>query len=74
MCTDSVVSCSHEIGAPAEEIEITPAMIEAGLEAFEKCHFTSMEGYDMLRALPLAFKAMSRKREESRLESTGTPR
>jgi hypothetical protein len=41
------------------EIEVTPEMIEAALAAIEPFAFTSMDGYDMERALPAAFKAMS---------------
>jgi hypothetical protein len=40
------------------DIEVTPAMVEAAREAIEPFAFTSMDGYDMERALPAAFKAM----------------
>lgn len=64
MCTDSAVALAT--GAPGKEIEVTPEMIEAAMEAIEDCRFTSMEGYDLLRAIPLVFKAMTKRREESR--------
>jgi hypothetical protein len=48
------------------EIDVTPEMIDAGRDAMEEYAFTSMEGYDMRRALPAAFKAMLRRYEESR--------
>jgi hypothetical protein len=41
------------------EVEVTPAMIEAALAAMEPFAFTSMEGYDMEKALAAAFRAMS---------------
>jgi hypothetical protein len=41
------------------EIEVTPEVIEAAWKAIEPFAFTSMEGYDMEKALPAAFKAMS---------------
>lgn len=40
------------------EIKVTPEMIEAAREAIEPYAFTSMDGYDMERALPAAFRAM----------------
>lgn len=40
------------------EIKITPAMIEAARDAMEPYAFTSMEGYDMDKAIPAAFRAM----------------
>jgi hypothetical protein len=40
------------------EIEVTPEMIEAALSAMEPYAFTSIEGYDMEKALPAAFRAM----------------
>lgn len=50
-------------------IEVTPEMIEAALAAMEPYAFSSMEGYDMERALPAAFKAMTEtfKRSKCRL-------
>jgi hypothetical protein len=43
---------------PTYTIEITPEMIEAARAAIEPYAFTSMEGYDMEKALPAAFRAM----------------
>ena len=40
------------------EIEVTPEMIEAAYRAIEPYAFTSMEGYNMEKALPAAFRAM----------------
>jgi hypothetical protein len=40
-------------------------MIDAALAAIEPFALTSADGYDMLKALPAAFRAMSKKREES---------
>lgn len=51
---------------PEGGIEVTDEMIDAGLAAIEPYVLTSMDGYDMLKALPAAFRAMSKKREESR--------
>jgi hypothetical protein len=48
------------------EIEVTPEMLDAGRDAMEEHAFTSMEGYDMEKALPAAFKAMIRRYRESR--------
>ena len=45
---------------PENRIEVTPEMIEAGLAAMEPFAFTSMDGYDMEKALPAAFKAMAK--------------
>jgi hypothetical protein len=42
----------------AEEIPVTDDMIDAGLAAIEPFAFTSMEGYDMGKVLPAAFRAM----------------
>jgi hypothetical protein len=49
-----------------DDIPVTPEMVEAGLAAMEPYALTSIEGYDMERALPAAFMAMTKKREESR--------
>jgi hypothetical protein len=55
-----------------DEIEVTSEMIEAGVEAMEPFSFTSMEGYDMERALRAAFRAMNRIREESARADRGS--
>lgn len=44
--------------------EIQPELVEAGLKAIEPFAFTSMDGYDMPKALAAAFKAMTKKSEE----------
>jgi hypothetical protein len=42
--------------------EVTPEMIEAGLAAIEPYAYTSFDGYDMMNALPAAFRAMLKAR------------
>jgi hypothetical protein len=51
--------------SPIDPIEVTDEMIDAALAAIEPFALTSADGYDMLKALPAAFRAMSKKREES---------
>ena len=56
-------------------LEVTDKMIDAGLAAIEPFAFTSMDGYDMLKALPAAFRAMfSELHKERALASTEVPR
>ena len=50
--------CTGATPEKIPEIEVTPEMIDAARAAMEPYAFTSMEGYDMERALPAAFRAM----------------
>lgn len=43
---------------PVEEVEVTEAMLTAALQTMEEHRFSSMEGYDLLAALPAAYRAM----------------
>lgn len=51
--------------SPRDFVEVTDEMMDAALAAIEPFALTSADGYDMLKALPAAFRAMSKKREES---------
>ena len=52
------------------EIEVTSEMMDAARRAIEPFAFTSMEGYDMERALPAAFRAMSKVATSSKRQSS----
>ena len=48
MCHDSAAAHGRVVGAPADEIEITPDMIEAGIDALEdwRCEKIRLTGHN----------------------------
>ncbi len=56
-----------------DAVTITPEMIEAGRDAMEEHAFTSMEGYNMEKALPAAFRAMLSELQKGREEDRYSP-
>ena len=55
------------MGKELTPVEVTEEMLDAGLEALEPFAYTipGSDGYDLIRGLPAAYMAMTKKREES---------
>ena len=58
MCHDSAVVHDRGAGAPEAEIEITPEMIEAGLEALYSFPITEPFESEMREAVAAVYRAM----------------
>jgi hypothetical protein len=66
---DSPVESDHpgSVGAPEEEIEVTPAMLRAGYDAlFDEPNYPEGGEEGTIKALTFAFRAMWRARLQER--------